>query len=223
MKKYFAVWGLLFIASLTFAAAQVTGVATLQGVVTDKSGAVVAGAEITATNLETGVATRAQSNEVGLYRVPALNPGRYSVEARAAGFSLARVGEVRLEVGQTARLDMNLQVGGITETVEVTAQGTLLNSETTDVGQVIDGKRIVEMPLNGRNYLQLAQLTAGVLPAGNSRTSDEGGFLAFGQHTYQNNVLLDGPTTAPGPAAGRWATSPRRSSRRWTPWGNSRC
>src|SRR5262245_21905384 len=172
--------------------AQVTGVATLQGVVNDNSGAVLANAEVTVTNIETGVVVKSMTNEAGLYRVSALYPGRYSVEAKAAGFSAARVNEVRLEVGQTARLDLELKVGGVSETVEITAQATLLNSETTDVGQVIDGKRIVEMPLNGRNYLQLAQLTAGVLPAGNSRTSDEGGFLAFGQHTYQNNVLLDG-------------------------------
>lgn len=173
-------------------AAQVTGVATLQGVVTDNSNAVLANAEITVTNLDTGLAAKATTNEAGLYRVPALNPGRYSVEAKANGFAAARVNETRLEVGQTARLDISMKIGNVSETIEVTAQATLLNSETTDVGQVIDGKRIVEMPLNGRNYLQLAQLTAGVLPAGNSRTSDEGGFLAFGQHTYQNNVLLDG-------------------------------
>ena len=172
--------------------AQVTGVATLQGVITDNANAVLSNAEITVTNLDTGVAVKALTNEAGLYRVAALNPGRYSVEAKANGFAAARVNETRLEVGQTARLDFDLKVGGVSETVEVAAQATLLNSETTDVGQVIDGKRIVEMPLNGRNYLQLAQLTAGVLPAGNSRTSDEGGFLAFGQHTYQNNVLLDG-------------------------------
>ncbi|MFN7926861.1 MAG: carboxypeptidase regulatory-like domain-containing protein [Blastocatellia bacterium] len=172
--------------------AQVTGVATLQGVITDNNNAVLANAEITVTNLDTGVSVKAVTNETGLYRVPALNPGRYSIEAKANGFAATRIAETRLEVGQTARLDLSLKVGGVNEAVEITAQGTLLNSETTDVGQVIDGKRIVEMPLNGRNYLQLAQLTAGVLPAGNSRTSDEGGFLAFGQHTYQNNVLLDG-------------------------------
>ena len=172
--------------------AQVTGVATLQGVVNDNAGAVLVNAEVTVKNLDTGITFKAMTNDAGSYRVAALNPGRYSVEAKANGFALARVNETRLEVGQTARLDFALKAGNVSETVEVAAQATLLNSETTDVGQVIDGKRIVEMPLNGRNYLQLAQLTAGVLPAGNSRTSDEGGFLAFGQHTYQNNVLLDG-------------------------------
>ncbi|NOT61776.1 MAG: carboxypeptidase regulatory-like domain-containing protein, partial [Acidobacteria bacterium] len=185
----------LFVVTMMLAVAafaQVTGVATLQGVVNDNAGAVLANAEVTVKNLDTGIAVKAMTNDAGLYRVAALNPGRYSVEAKANGFAVARVNETRLEVGQTARLDFSLKVGGVNETVEVAAQATLLNSETTDVGQVIDGKRIVEMPLNGRNYLQLAQLTAGVLPAGNSRTSDEGGFLAFGQHTYQNNVLLDG-------------------------------
>ncbi|HZN11820.1 MAG TPA: TonB-dependent receptor, partial [Blastocatellia bacterium] len=165
---------------------------TVQGVVTDNSGAVVANAGVRVTNLETGVALTGVTNDAGLYRVSGLNPGRYSVAVTAAGFAPAQASELRLEVGQTARLDVSLRVGNLADVVEVAAQATLLNSETTDVGQVIDGKRIVEMPLNGRNYLQLAQLTAGVLPAGNSRTSDEGGFLAFGQHTYQNNVLLDG-------------------------------
>jgi hypothetical protein len=191
MKRAFQTVLLMCLLAIA-AAAQVTGVATLQGVVTDNTNAVLANAEISVTNLDTGVVVKAVTNEAGLYRVPALNPGRYSVEAKANGFAAARVNETRLEVGQTARLDLSLKIGNVSETVEVTAEGTLLNSETTDVGQVIDGKRIVEMPLNGRNYLQLAQLTAGVLPAGNSRTSNEGGFLAFGQHTYQNNVLLDG-------------------------------
>ncbi len=191
MKRPIMTVLLMYFLSLALAA-QVTGVATLQGVVTDNSSAVLANAEVTVTNLDTGLAVKAMTNENGLYRVPALNPGRYSVEAKANGFAAARVNETRLEVGQTARLDLNLKIGNVNETVEITAQASLLNSETTDVGQVIDGKRIVEMPLNGRNYLQLAQLTAGVLPAGNSRTSEEGGFIAFGQHTYQNNVLLDG-------------------------------
>src|SRR5262245_5212105 len=137
------------------ALAQVTGVATLQGVVTDNSNAALANAEITVTNLDTGVVVKAMTNEAGLYRVPALYPGRYGVEAKAQGFAAGRVNETRLEVGQTARLDLSLKIGAVSETVEITAQGTLLNSETTDVGQVIDGKRIVEMPLNGRNYLQL--------------------------------------------------------------------
>ncbi|HEY2930845.1 MAG TPA: carboxypeptidase regulatory-like domain-containing protein [Acidobacteriota bacterium] len=172
--------------------AQVTGAASIQGVITDNTGAVIPDAEVEARNLDSGVTLKTVTNSAGLYRVTGLVPGRYSIRVTAAGFDRTETPEVRLEVGQTARLDYGLTVGGVSQTIEVTASAALLNSETTEVGQVIDGKRIVEMPLNGRNYLQLAQMTAGVLPSANSRTSGEGGFLAFGQHTYQNNVLLDG-------------------------------
>ena len=97
------VWFCLFTSVVI---AQVAGVATLQGVVTDNSGAALANAEVTVTNLDTGLALKATTNETGTYRVPALNPGRYSVEAKANGFSASRVNETRLEVGQTARLDL---------------------------------------------------------------------------------------------------------------------
>ncbi len=177
---------------VSIASAQTTGASSIQGLITDNTGALIPGAQVEAKNLDTGVVSKAVSNEAGLYRVPGLIPGRYSLTVSAQGFSKVETPELRLEVGQTARLDYSLTAGSLSETVTVTAEAVLLNSETTEVGQVIDGKRIVEMPLNGRNYLQLAQLTAGVLPSGNSRTSGEGGFLAFGQHTYQNNVLLDG-------------------------------
>ena len=187
---------LLIMATSLTALGQVTGAATLLGVIADNTGAVVPGAEVETENLETGVTFNAVTNDEGLYRLSGLSPGRYSLKVTAQGFAVTSTPEVRLEVGQTARLDYNLTVGSLSQTIEVIASATLLNSETTEVGQVIDGKRITEMPLNGRNYLQLAQLTAGVLPAGNvgagSRTADEGGFVAFGQHTYQNNVLLDG-------------------------------
>jgi Carboxypeptidase regulatory-like domain len=174
------------------ATAQTTGTAIIQGLITDASGAIIPGAQVDAKNLDTNIVSRTVSNEAGIYRAPGLIPGRYSLTVMAPGFSKAETSELRLEVGQTARFDFSLAAGSLSETVNVTAESALLNSETTEVGQVIDGKRIVEMPLNGRNYLQLAQLGAGVLPSLNSRTSDEGGFLAFGQHTYQNNVLLDG-------------------------------
>ncbi|MBI4469927.1 MAG: TonB-dependent receptor [Acidobacteria bacterium] len=175
--------------------AQVTGAATIQGAITDSAGAAIQGAKIESRNLETGVVIKAVTNDAGLYRLTGLVPGRYGINVTATGFARAETPEVRVEVGQIARLDYSLTVGGVSHTVDVTA-AALLNSETTEVGQVIDSKRMTEMPLNGRNYLQLAQLAAGVLPAGNvgagNRTANEGGFLAFGQHTYQNNVLLDG-------------------------------
>jgi hypothetical protein len=168
----------------------------IQGVITDASGAMIPRAAVQVTNLETGVSNTATSNEVGFYSVPLLAEGRYKVECRADGFAPQVRPEMRLEVGQTARVDCRLSVGVVAEQVEVSASATLIESETTSVGQVIDRKRIVEMPLNGRNYLELAQFSVGVLPASQlnkgQRTGGEGGFFASGIQPLQNNVQLDG-------------------------------
>lgn len=168
----------------------------VQGVVTDPSKAVVPNATVIITNLETSVSWRAATNEQGLYLFPLLSTGRYKVECTAQGFAPRQVNELRLEVGQTARIDFELKTGTVIEAIEVFSSGILINSETSEVGQVIDAKRILEMPLNGRNYLQLAQFTAGAQPGGDigtgARGRDEGQFSAVGLQMAQNNVLLDG-------------------------------
>lgn len=170
--------------------------AGIQGVVTDSSKAMIVSAAVTVTNLDTGVVLRATSNETGAYLFPSLAPGRYKVECSASGFSVQQASEIRLEVNQLARLDFELKPGAVTESIQVSASAVLINSETTEVGQVIDSKRILEMPLNGRNYLSLAQFTAGALPGGGpgtgARSRDEGQFAAVGMQMAQNNVLLDG-------------------------------
>ncbi len=179
--------------------------AAIQGVVTDSTGAVIPGATVTVANLDTGIAKSVTANEVGFYTVPLLRQGRYSVTCDSEGLAPQERSELRLEVGQTARIDFELSLGSVTEYVEVSAAATLIESETTSVGQVIDGNRILEMPLNGRNYLYLSQFAVGVLPStqfsagatgssGNkgNRNGAEGGFIAVGQHSFQNNVLLDG-------------------------------
>ena len=118
---------------------------TIQGVVSDNTGAVMPNAAILVRNLETGVESRTASNNVGFYTVPALNPGRYSVTCSAPGFAPKEFPSLRLEVQQTARVDCSLNVGNLVETIEVSASAQLIQSEKTEVGQVIDGKRIVEM------------------------------------------------------------------------------
>ena len=100
--------------------------------------------------------------------------------------------EVKLDVDQVVRLDFILKPGALSETVEVSASAALLDSETATVGQVISNKSIVEMPLNGRNYLNLATLTAGTSPSVGGRTQSEGGSVAGGAHSYQMNVQVDG-------------------------------
>ncbi len=182
--------------SLLLAAALSAQNSGVQGAVTDPSKAVVPSATVTITNLETAVSSKAVTNEQGLYLFPLLSPGRYKVECLAAGFAPRQINELRLEVGQTARIDFELKTGTVVESIEVSASGILINSETSEVGQVIDSKRILEMPLNGRNYLQLAQFTAGAQPGGDigtgARGRDEGQFSAVGLQMAQNNVLLDG-------------------------------
>jgi hypothetical protein len=177
--------------------AQTSGI---QGVITDPTQAAIPGATVRVVNTATGVQYTARTNEQGFYTVPFLQPGTYRIEAERAGFSPVTRENLVLNVDQVARVDFSMRVGAVAETVEVTAAAALLESETTAMGQVIDNKRIVEMPLNLRNYLQLAQFSAGVLPARalgrGSRTGGEdgteAGFIALGQRGYQTNVLLDG-------------------------------
>ena len=130
--------------------------ASVQGVVTDQTQAVIAAAQVTVMNLDTGLRREVSTNESGAYQVPALPVGRYKLSATQKGFSTFEVPELKLDVGQTARVDFVLKPGVVVESVSVTATAALLDSETATVGQVIDNKRIVELPLNGRNYLELA-------------------------------------------------------------------
>jgi outer membrane receptor protein involved in Fe transport len=164
----------------------------IQGVVTDQTEAFVPGVQVTATNLETGFRRESATNEVGLYSFPTLPVGRYRVSAARAGFSTSEVPDIKLDVNQTARIDFTLRPGAVTESISVAATAVLLDSETSTVGQVIDNKRIVELPLNGRNYLELARLTAGAAAARGSRPQGEGVFSAAGQHGYQVQVNIDG-------------------------------
>ncbi len=186
--------------AVLFACAAMAQSSSIQGVVSDNSGAVIPGAQVNVTNVETGVSSDVATNEAGFYVVPALNPGIYKVTATSEGFAPQERPQLRLEVGLTARVNFSLNVGSVVEVIEVSAASQLLQTEQTDVGQVIDSKRILEMPLNGRNYLQLAQFTVGVLPSralGKGTRQDgerggEGGFRAMGLNVAQNNILLDG-------------------------------
>lgn len=137
---------------------------TIQGVVKDSTDAVVAGANVAVVNLDTGLRRELVTNDQGFYTAPTLPVGRYKVSAARTGFSNAEVPEIKLDVTQTARIDFTLKTGSVTESIEVTAAAALIDSETTTVGQVIENKRIVELPLNGRNDLDLAALTAGTNP-----------------------------------------------------------
>jgi len=134
----------------------------ITGLVRDQSGAALVDAQVTVVNADTNATRTTQSNEAGAFSFPALPPGTYNVRVEKPGFKAAVQNGVILQVQQSARLDFDLLVGQVSESVEVSASAQLLTTENATVGTVIENKRIVELPLNGRNYLQLVALSPNV-------------------------------------------------------------
>ncbi|MEO8661529.1 MAG: TonB-dependent receptor [Bryobacteraceae bacterium] len=136
--------------------------ATLTGNINDSSAASIAGVLVKATNLQTNVLRETTTNDQGAYTLPFLNAGDYAIEAVKSGFQSTKISQLPLQVGQTVRVDLVLNIGAITESILVQATGATLQTESVAVGTVIDGGKIVDLPLNGRNFVQLAQLIPGV-------------------------------------------------------------
>src|SRR5512133_3195397 len=132
----------------------------LTGRVQDSSGAVMPGVAVRAVNTETGVAATAATNEAGAFSIPYLLPGIYRVEAELTGFRKFIRDGVEVRVGDTVELIVAMQVGSITETLEITAQSPLLETASASVGQVIDQRRILELPQRSGNPIELALLTS---------------------------------------------------------------
>jgi hypothetical protein len=165
----------------------------INGTVKDQSGGVVVGAKVRITDVDRGTAIDTVTNDVGEYTVSPLKVGRYKVSVEKAGFKTALAGPIVVEVQEHPTVDVRLQVGHPDETVTVTAQNPLLEQETSELGQVIDSQRAITLPLNGRNYAQLALLGAGVVPSEpGSRVETSFGFSSNGARALQNNYLLDG-------------------------------
>src|SRR5206468_5106255 len=140
-----------------------TGAASLTGIVTDQSGAAIPGATVTATNQATNVDYTAVSNEAGNYTITSVPVGTYVVKAELTGFKTAATVPVDLEAKQIGRFDFKLEVGAISENVQVVGQSPLLQTETATVGEVISGTTVVGLPLNGRNTGQLSLLLPGTV------------------------------------------------------------
>ena len=138
--------------------------ATITGTVSDASGAVVTTATVKVRHVATNVTTTTQTNNAGLYYVPSLQPGTYELTVEAQGFKPYRVSNIPLSVGLTATIDATLQVGTVTETVEVQATSVQLEAQTSGLGKAVEQRRVVELPLLGRNVLQLASIVPGVIP-----------------------------------------------------------
>ena len=168
--------------------------ATITGTVTDASSAVAPNVRITVTNEETNLAARSITNEGGRYVVPGLRPGVYKVQAALPGFKEYVQSGVKLQVNQTARIDVALALGDASEQVTVQSEASVLETETSSRGAVIDQQKMVELPLNGRDYNQLAMLSPGVLlPTPRfASIGFKGVFNVNGNRATQNAFVLDG-------------------------------
>jgi hypothetical protein len=163
---------------------------TLSGVVKDQTGGVVSNASVVVRNPATGIAARVSTNGQGLYAAPDLKAGLYEISVSATGFEKITKTGIELRVQDRLAVDFDLKIGQSTTSVSVEAQALSLQTETSSLGQVVGTAEIQNMPLNGRNYIQLATLGAGTSPAYNA--SERNSFTANGVREIQNSYLLDG-------------------------------
>jgi len=193
---------LLAVCLPVFAYAQATG--AVAGLVSDESGAVMPGVTIEVTNIGTGISRTAVSGGDGYYSVPQVAPGTYSVRASLSGFKEVTHTGIIVSVGDTSRVDFKLAVGGVQENVTVNGAAPLVETAHATLGITIDQQKVVELPLNGRNFAQLGTLIPGVLAppsglGGSNGDATPGGFGAAtasynvnGMRNQSNNFLIDG-------------------------------
>ena len=206
LKKYRFLWTAIYVLCFVFTTMAQTESARIQGTVTDQVGASVPNATLTVTDLGTNREVTVQTNGEGAYSILTLQPGKYQIAVTQSNFKTTKQ-EITLEVAQTATLDFTLETGAVSETVTITNDTPLVDSSSSALGEVIQGRQIVELPLNGRNVIELARLVPGVTQgvvggfatgvggdAETYRGNNVGGaaLSVNGQRTQSNNYLLDG-------------------------------
>jgi len=176
------------------------GTGTIQGRVIDAQDAIIPNARVTVTHLATNVSRSSATNDVGLYVVPFLTPGRYSVTAEHPGFKRATRSGLLLQVSDQMSVDLRLEIGDTVEQVTVEGSTPLVNTVNPSLGQVIENRRIVDLPLNGREPFSLATLAPGVLPPPTTGLVHLGGSVPSinGAANFTSEVAVDGmPNTTP--------------------------
>src|ERR1700730_11874734 len=175
-----------------FAAVSFGQTAELTGLITDPSGAPVPDAAVSVRNVETGVNTDTVTNTQGYYTVTHLNPGNYELTVQKSGFkALTRPG-IKLDVAQVARVDMGLTGGDIKDKVTVVAEAPIISTETAVVGQVISSKKILDLPLNGRDFTQLATLAPGAISRGSNANLQAPAMSVNGLRNSKTVFMIDG-------------------------------
>src|SRR5437867_2859577 len=170
--------------------------ASVVGTVKDSSGATVPDAKVTLTNTETGVSVARTTGQDGGYEFVTVKPGIYVVTAEKSGFAIALMDNVQVQVAARMRVDLSMSVGQLTERIVLTAALPLIETDTSQRGQVITGEQMRELALNGREYSALALLATGVrqsaLNKSTNGTPREGAFNVNGLRSTFNNFLIDG-------------------------------
>src|SRR5215469_10365285 len=193
------VWGVAFLMFLAFVPVRAQEVsAGITGRVTDPSGSSIVNAKVNARDLDRGTEFPTTTNIDGIYAFPRIPPGRYELKIEAAGFKTYANSDVALEVNQRARVDVSMEIGAVTESVQVSGEAPLLQTDTTQVGAVLASRTISDTPLISRNPIALTLLSAGVTnpdPSSfNSGQRSAGGGRPYvnGNREESNNFLLDG-------------------------------
>jgi len=181
-------------AMLALSVAAQTITSAITGTVTDPTGATVPNAKITARNAATSVTFTAQSNSSGIYSFPFLPVSEYTVTVEQTGFKRSSVGPFKLEVSQTARIDIRLELGDTTQTVEITDVAPVLQTESTQTGDTISSQKLTSLPLNGRNFVSLTLLIPGAVSPNPSGMNGRLGARPYvnGNREQTNNFMLDG-------------------------------
>jgi len=178
----------------TFSLFGQTNTGRMTGTVTDASGAVIPGVEILVKNPATGLARNTVTNESGTYVVPLLPSGRYDVGASLPGFRAETRSGITIQVDSVVRVDFALRVGEINDKIEVVADAPLVQNETASLGEVMDSRKVTDIPLNQRQIMQLTTLTPGIQPVieGSNLSGQNLSFEAMGARERDNNFLIDG-------------------------------
>ena len=200
MKHPRSLLSVLLVPALFTASALAQSTATVSGVVTDPSGAVVPNAQVKVHSIGTGLDRTVQTDGAGLYVVPSIQPGDYTIDASAAGFAATHIDKVSVEVDQHLTVNVHLTVGSTAETIQVESSTiSQIETETMTVGQVIDRNTVQELPLNGRHFLDMTVLTPGgvVAPTAGNLTSPSRGlgansFITAGNREDSVNFQING-------------------------------
>ncbi len=192
---------LVLLTALALPASAQTPSGEISGTVVDSSGSVLPGVRVTLTNSGTNAVRLTQTNETGVYVFPAVPPGTYSLKVELEGFSTAQQTSVNVQVGSSNRFPFTMAIGQLTDVVSVVADTPVIQTENASIGTVIENRSIVELPLNGRNYLQLASLIPGATTNGPASAQGQqrmGGqrnsfsLNVAGQRIHYNHYSLDG-------------------------------